>query len=405
MSTERHLNAKGGVFQGVRVLDLSRAGAGPFATMILADLGAEVVKVETPEFALGVTTRQKLDPHYLFQGDDYHFLSLNRNKRSIVLDLRKEEGKEVFYQLVRKGDVVFDNMRPGARERLGVDFLTLKGINPRIICCSVTGYGQSGPSKDKPAFDLMIQASSGMWRVLDTRDERGRPRWPGVALADFGGGLWAACGIASALYARERTGEAQMVDVALQDGLMAFFTYLAAYWLNSGIARDPTRDHLWGAFKTKDGHIAIAAHREGFWGNLCRVLGREHWLADPRFNSPTKRMENKEELWAAIEEIIATRTANEWLKVLSEGDVPCAPINTLGEALADAQVLHRNMVVTIEHTLGGKIRVLGNPIKISGREEVFRSPPTLGQHTEEILATWLGYSREKIEELRKDQVV
>jgi len=392
-------------FEGVRVLDLTRATAGPFATLLLADLGATVVKIETHEFALGVTTRQKVDPDFLFHGDDLHFHTFNRNKKSILLDLKHPEGREVFYDLVKVSDVVVDNMRPGALKRLGLDYETLRRVNPRIISCSITGFGSEGPDSEKPAFDWIVQASSGFIWVMDTRDEQGRPRYPGIALADLISPAWAAYAVASALYARERTGEGQRVEVAMQDVLVENLSIHAPYWLNHGIFHDPARELLGGCVRTKDGYLMIAAHREGFWRNLCHALNRTEWLEDPRFNTLSGRKRHRELLWSAIEEITMARPTEFWLEVFSRHDVPCSPVRALGEVLSDPQILCRNMVVTIPHPKGGEVKTVGNAVKFAGVEEKFEPAPSLGEHTEEILREWLGYPEEKIGELRARGVI
>ncbi len=391
---------------GVRVLDLTRATGGPYGSMMLADLGAEVIKIETPELARGVSSRVQYDPDYSIKGEDAHFLALNRNKKSIVLDLQSAKGKEVFHKLTRKSDVVFNNFRPGVMKRLGVDYETLRKINPGIVFCSVTGFGSTGPGCDRPAFDLVAQAISGMMSMVDKRDADGRPAWSTVAIADLAGGIFAAYGIVAALYSRDRTGKGQEVDISLQDAMLALFMEYGLYPLNLGISRDPVARYLWGAFKTKDRYLVICAHRDGFWRNLCRGVGHEEWITDPRFDSLSKRMVNKEGLWSLIEEALAAKTAGEWMQILGKADVPCALVNSIEEGLADPQAAYRNMVPAIGHPSGGQVKIIGNPVKMSEiRSEAFALPPGLGQHTQDILKGLLGYSDEEINELRTQKVI
>ncbi|MFC1940851.1 CaiB/BaiF CoA transferase family protein [Chloroflexota bacterium] len=395
-----------GPLEDVRILDLTRVTGAPYGSLVLADLGAEVILIEPPQTAVSLSTRDTVDTVNSYKGESIQFTALNRNKKSICLDLKSQKGKEVFYDLVRKSDVVFDNFRPGVMGRLGIDYETLKTINPRIISCSVTGYGETGPFRDRPAFDVAIQANCGMWLYNHKPQPNQRPIRPPLPLADFAGGLFASQGIMAALYARERTGKGQKLDLAIQDATLSLLGMPAAYQLNLGFLRDPFERVLWGAFKAKDTYIVVGAQREGVWRTLCQALGREEWLTDPRFDSQEKRIQNYEELVALVDETLSTKNAAEWLKILTENGVVCALLKTIEEALSDQQILERNMVVTIDHARGGQLRLVGNPIKMSGTPaEVFNSPPTFGQHTDAILSKALGYSKEKIEQLRKEQVV
>lgn len=389
-----------GILSGVRVLDFSRATGAPYGSMMLAELGAEVIKIETPETAFGVTTRQKFDPDYILFGDDLHFHSLNKNKRSIVLDLSQQEGKELFYDLVSVSDVVLDNFRPGVLKRLGIDYTRLKKVNPGIISCSVTGFGSTGPHKDRAAFDIIIQGSSGLMDFIGKHDVDGRPSYPRLAVADLTGGMYAAYAIVSALYRREKNGRGCKLDIGMQDVVVSQLIFCALYPLNFGINRNPMDRMLWGAFRTKDRYIIICAHREKFWNNICQALGHKEWLNDDRFNTNSKRMKNKDELWGMIESILKERTTAEWLDILNKNDVPCAPINTIEEVLNDAQNLHRKMVVSVNRPGGREIKLLGNPIKTGSKhDDVVTAPPVLGQHTREICLSVLGYGEEKVNDL------
>ena len=403
---------KKGPLEGVRVLDLTRALAGPYGSLILGDLGAEVIKIETPqEVALEFGSRTPLDPRYSYGGEDVYFLSVNRNKKSLTLNLKVPLARQVFYELTKKSDVVFDNFRPDVMEGLGVDYESLKKVNPRIICCSLTGFGPSGPYKDRPAFDLIIQALSGGISITGDPDSSSPPVRAGIAVADLAGGMFAAHGIMAALYSRERTGEGQKVDVSLLDGQISMLGYVAAYYLVSGViqGRIGTRHQnnpVYGALKTKDGYVAICAHRGPFWRNLCRAMNHEELINDPRFDTDIKRHQNADKIWDLLGEIFATKTTSEWLGRLLECDVPCAPINAVDAALNDPQVLHSNMIVSLKRPEGGEIRLVGNPIKMSGTaQQPYEYPVKLGQNTEEILQGILGYSGQQIDELRRNQAI
>ncbi|MFC1858633.1 CaiB/BaiF CoA transferase family protein [Thermodesulfobacteriota bacterium] len=391
---------------GVRVLDCTWATGGPYGTLLLAILGAEVIKIENPPTITGVSTRQMLLPQYSHEGDDVHFLTYNRNKKSIVINLRSQEGKAVFYDLVRNSDVVFDNFRPGVVNRLSIDYETLRKINSRIICTSTSGFGATGPDKGKPAFDTIIEASSGVTDLLSRLLPEGMlpPSYPGVSWADHVGGLAAAFATVVALYAREFTGEGQMVDVGMQDILISMIGYVVTGTANFRDFVDPLPKMLWGTFKTKDSYIVLCGHRDGMWRNLTKALDQEEWLRDPRYDSIIKRQQHGEELRSMVEEVLSTRKTEEWLKILAAGEVPCAPINTVADVVNSAQVSARDMIVGINHK-GKEIRGPGNPFKMSGLAERFEAPPALGQHTEELLSGLLKYSPEKIADLIKKGVV
>lgn len=389
---------------GVRILDLTRHLAGPFASMLLADMGAEVIKIEEPK------GREEAPPFYSYKGQDAYYLSVNRSKKSIVLNLKKPGGLEVCYDLVRKADVVMDNYRPGVLERLRIDYEALCRVNPQIVSCSITGYGPSGPYRDRPSYDLAAQALSG---IMSLTGEMGRPPVrAGVAVADLCAGIFAAQGILAALFYRERHGRGQKVDTSLLEAAVALLSYEASGYFVSGEVPGPSGSghrfmNPYRAYQTRDGYIVVAAMYS--FDKLCRAIGREELAGDPRFSSLPLRFEHRKELNSLLEQVFLARSAGEWLRILHEGDVPCAPVNALDKALADPQVLAREMVVSIEHTLGGAIKVVGNPVKLSAtppeRRRQYFSPPIYGQHTDEVLANLLGYSAEKIEELRREKVI
>ncbi len=389
---------------GVRILDLTLIMAGPYCTLILGDLGAEVIKIEKP--GIGESSRE-MPPHF-FEGQSAYFIAMNRNKKSMTLDLKSEEGKRVFHDLARKSDVVIDNFRPGVVKKLGVDFDTLKAMNPRIICCSISGYGQTGPFRDRPAFDLVIQARGG---IMSYTGEPGQmPVRMGAPMGDLSGGLFASQGILAALYQREKTGRGQRIDISLVDCQTSLLTYRAQFYLvGKEIARPVGSGHVSAhpirAFRTKTFDVVIDANTESIFAELCDAIGRPEMAQDDKFNSRENRLKNKEELYAILEKAFLAKTGEEWLELL-EKRIPIAPINTIDKALADPQTLSRNMVVEVEYDNKKKLNILGNPIKMSEVEqEVFKRPPYLGEHTEEILREILNYSPEQIEAVKSGKVV
>ena len=389
---------------GIRILDLTLIMAGPYSTLILGDLGAEVIKIEKP----GVGEGARGMPPYFIEGESAYFIAMNRNKKSMTLDLKSEKGREIFYALTEKADVVVDNFRPGTVKKLGIDFDTLKNINPRIICCSISGYGQTGPFKDRPAFDLVIQARGG---IMSYTGEPGRmPVRMGAPMGDLSGGLFAAHGILAALFQRERTGKGQKIDISLLDCQTSLLTYRAQfYFVGKEIAQAVGSGHVSahpiGAFRTKTFDVVIDANTENIFAELCRAIGAPDLCLHPKFNSRKNRLQNKDELYALLEKTFREKTGEEWMGIL-ESRVPIAPIHTIDKALADPQTLSRNMVVEIDYGKEQKLKILGNPIKMSEVEqEVFKKPPRLGEHTEEVLTSILNYSTETIGELKQQKII
>jgi CoA:oxalate CoA-transferase len=389
---------------GVRILDLSQLLAGPYGTMILADLGAEVIKIERPgEGEIG----RGMPPHF-FHGESVYFISINRNKKSVALDLKSPEGLDLFYRLVKISDVVYDNFRPGILEKLRIDYETLKKINPRIICCSVTGYGQTGPFKDSPAFDLIIQARGG---IMSYTGEPGQmPVRMGAPMGDLAGGLYAVQAVEAALYQREKTGQGQRIDLSLLDCQISLLIYRGLYYFYGGeIAQPVGSGHVSAipirAFKTKTFDIVIDANTDKFFQELCCGMGLQDLVSDPRFLNRGLRLKNKEALYRIMEESFLEKTGEEWLKIL-EGRVPVGPINTVDRALKDPQILAREMVVETTHRSGEKMKLLGNPIKMSGAEKrQFTPPPGLGEQTDQVLSDLLNLRPQEIKALRDKKII
>ncbi len=377
---------------GVRVLDLTHILSGPFATMTLADLGAEVVKVEPPE---GERTRRLLanDPKHSIAGMGAYFLCLSRNKKSLVIDLKAAAGRELFYELVAHADLVCDNFSVGVTAKLGIDHDRLAAINPRIITCSVTGFGETGPGRNRTAFDQVVQAYGGNMSI--TGNDAGHPLRSGLPIADLGGSLFGLVGILTALYERERSGRGQHLDISMLDGQIAMMSYMATMYFLSGEDPEPIGNshfvHVpYNSFRTRDGFIVIAVIFDEFWQSLLEVLGAED-LRKPEFDHQPGRLANKVFIEGRVGDIFATNTNAYWLERLEAVRIPCAPMNTFSQALADPQVRHRDMVVEVGHPNGGRTRAPGNPIKLSRSEPATFDPaPTLGQHTDQVLAEWLG---------------
>ncbi len=392
-----------GLLSGARIIDLSHMLAGPYGSLMMGDLGAEIIKIEPlpdgdPMRAMG--------PHFL-AGESAYYLSINRNKQSVALDLRCARGRAVFYDLVKVSDVVYDNFRPGVLQKLQCDYATLKKINPRIIGCSISGFGQAGPYRDRPAFDLALQALAG---AMSITGNVGAPARMGIPMGDLAGGMYAAFAVAAALYQRDKTGAGCCIDIGLMDCLVSLLTYVAQYYFHDGIVPGPMGTaHLsvvpYQAFQTKDGHLVVAAFAEKFWQGLCRALDLPHLTDDPRFTDNDARREHKKDLVPILTAAFLTRTTDEWLPRLEKEGVPSGPINTIDRVFCDPQVKARRMKIEVEHPTIGALPLLGNPVKVAAVPEEFAPPPLLGQHTEQVLSQLLGYSAEKIAELRAEKVI
>ncbi len=394
------------ILEGVRILDLSRMLAGPYGSMLLGDLGAEIIKIEDP--GSGDLTRITAAQASL-RGISAYFLSINRSKKSVTLNLRTQKGRELFYGMVKKADVVYDNYRPAALEKLGCTYEILSKHNPKIICCSVSAFGHDGPYRDLPAYDIILQAMGGTMSL--TGPEGGDPFLMGVPMGDLAGGMFGAFAISAALYHREKTGRGQKLDISLLDSQISLLMYLAQTYIATGevpAARGTMHPLVapFRAFKTKDGHIAVVAFQDKFFESLCRIIGKEDLLSDERFDSLVNRALNKAELYAILDDVFPKKPTKAWLEALREAGIPSGPVNNLADALADPQVRHRNMVVEIEHPEIGVYEALGNPIKSSVMKDgEFSPPPVLGQHTEQVLASLLDLSAGEIQSLREEGVI
>ncbi len=394
-----------GALAGIRVLDLTRALAGPYCTMMLGDMGAEVMKVESPD---GGDDSRAWAPPYIGKESAY-YLSCNRNKKSITLNLRSADAKKILTDLIKSSDVVVENFRPGVMAKMGFPYEILKSINPRVIFCSITGFGHKGPDSQKPGFDLIAQGMSGFMSF--TGEVGGGPIKVGVAIADINSGMMAAYGILSALYHRERTGEGQMVQTSLFETMIAQLTFQAGRFFATGTAPKPegNRHPLIAPYESlacADGFINLAAANDGLFAKTCEAVGLPDLPKDPRFQNNGLRVKNREALIALMEEKTRTFKLKELQKVLDIAGVPNGPIWSVGQTLTSEQALALEMVKDIDHPTCGKIKVTGIPVKLSltpGAVEL--PPPTLGQHTEEILTQVLGYSKIEVERLRKEKVI
>jgi formyl-CoA transferase/CoA:oxalate CoA-transferase len=388
-----------GALGGLRVLDLSRIMSGPFSTMALADLGADVIKVE--DARNGDDTRAWAPP---YQGDQAaYFLSINRNKRSIAVNLKDPECRALIQGLAHTADVIVENFRPGTAARLGLGYEEISAANPGVVYASISGYGQTGPYRDEPGYDAIAQALSGMMSVTGETD--GPPVRIGVSGADLAAGMWATIGVLAALNERQRTGRGQWVDVSLLDGQISWLTYVASgYFATDKVPGRFGSAHPtivpYQAFPTADGHIMIAVGNDSLWRRFAPAVGLGDLVEDPRFATNPDRVRNRDELLPLIEKALAARSAGEWSEVLSEAAVPAGRINTVDQALAHPQVVAREMVAETEHATAGTVRTIASPVKLSASPpQVRTAPPQHGQHTDDVL-TALGVDTARIAELR-----
>ena len=390
----------------LKVLDLSRVLAMPYCSMMLGDLGAEIIRVERP--GVGDETRHWGPP---WAGElSAYYLCTNRNKKGITVDLKKKEGQEIIRRLAERSDILLENFLPGDLAKMNLGYEDLKALNPKIIYASVTGYGQSGPYRDQPGFDFILQAQGGLMSIIG--EEEGPPMKVGVAIVDITAGLFACSAILAALHYREKTGVGQHIDMALLDAQVAWLANQASNYLVSG--KDPRRmgnAHPnivpYETFRARDGvYIALGVGNDNQWRKFCKLAGIESLTEDPQYATNPKRVENRKKLVPLLQEVFLRKDSGEWLQLLSEAEIPVGPINTIDRVFADPQVLARQMLVEMEHPKVGKFKVVGSPLKLSETPVEYRiPPPLLGEHTEEVLRTVLEYDKETIVRLREAKVI
>jgi crotonobetainyl-CoA:carnitine CoA-transferase CaiB-like acyl-CoA transferase len=387
--------------EGIRLLDLTHMLSGPYAGMILADLGCDTVKVEPPGTGEGTRRLLETDPKNSFKGMGAYFFTLNRNKRSVAIDLKSETGRRYFYELVKVADIVLDNFSADVTKRLLIDHDSLAAVNPRIVTCSVSGFGEDGPHYRRPAFDQIVQGLGGGMSI--TGSGPGEAVRAGIPIGDLGGGMFAVMGVQAALLARERTGVGQHVDISMLDVQISLLNYMATMYTLSGEVPGPIgNSHFvhtpYNTFETADDTIIIAVIGDTFWPALCDLLEIDE-LRKPEFATAPKRLEHKAYIEGLIGERLLTRPAAEWLEALEAARIPCARVNNIAQALDDPQILHRHMVVEVEHPDGGRVKVPGNPIKLSGTPaETVSPPPLLGAHPRGVCAEWAGMAEARIAE-------
>ncbi len=383
-----------GSLQGLKVLDLSRVLAGPYCTMLMADLGAEVIKVEQP----GIGDDSRAFAPFVGKESAY-FMSLNRGKKSICLDLKKEKDKEVLWELIKKCDIIVENFRPGTMEKLGFGYEDIKPINPSIIYAAISGFGHTGPYSQLPAYDMIVQAMGG---VMSITGEQGRPPVRvGTSIGDITAALFGTIGILAALNVRNQTGQGQKIDVSMLDSQVAILENAIVRYQTSGQAPKPLGTKHpsiapFQAFPTKDYYVIVAVGNDSLWEKFCKILDIEYLLIDPRFKTNNDRIGHVDELEKIIKQITITKTTDEWLEIIRAAGIPVAAINTIDKVVKDPQVLARNMLVELVHPVAGKMIVPGNPIKLSLNPPVIETPaPLLGENTASVLQEFLGWDEKK----------
>ena len=403
------------ILDGIRVLDLTRVLAGPWATQLLADLGAEVIKVERP--GKGDDTRHWGPPFLKDRegrdtADAAYYLACNRGKKSLTLDIARPEGRALARALAMKSDVLVENFKVGDLARHGLDYAALARDHPRLVYCSITGFGQAGPYSDRPGYDFMVQGLGGLMSVTGERDDLpgGGPQKVGVAVSDLFTGMYSANAILAALMHREKTGEGQNIDMALLDVQVAMLANLSSTYFVSGEApRRMGNAHQnivpYHVFRAADDFFIVAVGNDSQFTKLCEVVGHPEWIADPRFATNPERVRHRDLLVGLISERLRERPARDWLAALEPSGVPCGPINDLSQVFADPQVRHRGMEVRAPHPAAGQVRMVANPIRFSATPITHEvAPPLLGQHTAEVLSGVLGVAEAEIARLRREGI-
>jgi crotonobetainyl-CoA:carnitine CoA-transferase CaiB-like acyl-CoA transferase len=391
--------------EGMKVLDLTRVMAGPYCTMVLGDLGAEVIKIEKGK--TGDDTRS-MGP--FVNGESACFMMINRNKRSLTLDLKSEKGREIFLKLAKKADVIVENFRPGVVQKLGIDYETVKKLNSGIIYCSISGYGQTGPYNQKGGFDIMAQGMTGLMSMTGEPD--GRPVKAGIAMNDISAGVTAVYSILAAYVHKLKTSRGQLIDVSLVESGLAWSVWEAASYFGAGVVpqRTGSRHRVsapYQAFKTSDGYVLVGGANQRSWEKFCtKVVHKPEWIEDPKFKTPHDRITNVDELERRIEEVLGEKPTHHWVDLLDDAGVPGGPIYTYEESLQDPHILARGMVQEFEHPVAGRLKTLGIPNKLSETPGQIRRPaPLLGQHNDEILRDELDLTDEEINKLVEENVV
>ncbi|MDF1500596.1 MAG: CoA transferase [Anaerolineales bacterium] len=398
--------------EGVRVIDLTRAMAGPYCTMMLADLGADVIKIERPrsgDESRGWGPPFVGPPAENAPGESAYFLSVNRNKRSITLNLKSEQGLEVVQRLISKSDILVENFRTGVLDEMGLGVIQAQKVNPALIYCSISGYGRTGPYADRPGYDVIIQAEGGMMGI--TGPKEGPPSRVGVPIVDITSGMFAASSILAALHARQRTGRGQHIDVSLFDTQTALLTNVAANYLIGG--QPPERmgnDHPnlapYAAFPASDKWFVVGVANEMQWERFCKVIGQPDLQVDPRFRTNGDRVQHRDELSAILEEKFSQRKAQDWLASFMQAGLPCGPINDIGEVFEHPQVEARRLIIESDHPSAGTLRLTGFPYKLSDTPPALRlPPPRLGEHTEDVLVDLLGYQLADLSAFRQNNAI
>jgi crotonobetainyl-CoA:carnitine CoA-transferase CaiB-like acyl-CoA transferase len=394
------------LLNGILVIDLSRVLAGPYCTMMLGDLGAEVLKIEVP--GRGDDTRQ-WGPPFTESGESAYFLSTNRNKRSLTLNLKSGKGIEILKALIAKADVLVDNFKTGTLEKWGLDYETLQLERPGLIYCTITGYGYTGPYRNRPGYDFMVQAMGGFMSV--TGPANGEPTRSGIAIADLATGMFSCSAILAALYAREQTGEGQRIDMSLLDSQVALMSYVASNHLVSG--KLPGRygnGHPnivpYQSFKARDQYFAFAAGNDRQWAKFCEAVERPEWISDDRFATNRARVQNRALVVETLSDLFTMRDASEWMQLCDGIGIPSAPINNMAQVFSDPHVQEREMLLRVEHPTDGQVPLVGTPFRIpTAPVQVRYPPPVLGQHTEEVLKDFLDFDDQAIQDLYDQEVI
>lgn len=401
MKSEHHA-----LLEGVRVLDLSRVLAGPYCTMMLGDLGAEIIKVEAP--GLGDDTRH-WGPPFAKGGESAYFLCVNRNKRSLTLNLKSEQGQEILRELIRQSDILVENFRVDTLEKWGLGYDVLQEIHPGLIYCTITGYGYTGPYRHLPGYDFIIQAQGGEMSI--TGPQEGEPYKVGVAIADITAGLFACNAILAALFENQRSGRGQRIDISLLDSQLAWLANVGSNYLVSGekpLRYGNAHPNIvpYQTFRARDGYFALGIGNDSQWQQFCLKAGRVEWAGDPRFITNSDRVTNRDALIPLLEELFLQHEIEHWLSILGSLGVPCGPINSIEQVMEDPQVHAREMVIKVEHPVAGAIKMVASPLKISTTPPTVRlPPPMLGEHSAQILDELLGMDDLSIAELHSTGVI